>query len=99
MPLLEQLFQILIKWIRQNPGKAVVIGGGAAAGGGYAIGRKVGKAKGKTQGKKEGMAEQAKRDASVMDEMHKKHDADRKKWSKQKDQYEQMLDEKIEKEC
>ena len=71
-------------------GTKYLIGGGAAAAGGaaYAVGESVGHSK----GKKEGTAEQAARDEKKINDMHKKHENDRKRWNAEKQTYEDLLD-------
>lgn len=72
-------------------GKKYLIGGGAAAAGGaaYAAGKSVGHSK----GKKEGTAEQAARDEKKFKDMYQQHENDRKRWNKEKQAYEDLLDE------
>lgn len=72
-------------------GTKYLIGGGAAAVGGatYAVGESVGHSK----GKKEGTAEQAGRDEKKFQEMHQQHESDRKRWNKERKDYEDLLNE------
>lgn len=70
-------------------GSKYAVGGGlvAAAGTGAVINGAIEHEK----GKKEGTAEQAARDAKKMEEMHKKHESDRQRWNKQRQQYEDLF--------
>ena len=61
-PKIGSILKLCLEAIKKNPGKAAVIGGGAAAGVGVGVGLKVGEAKGHTKGKKEGAAEQAQKE-------------------------------------
>ena len=72
-------------------GTTYLIGGGTVAVGGaaYAVGESVGH----TKGKKEGTAEQAARDEKKFKDMHQQHENDRKRWNKEKQAYEDLLDE------
>lgn len=72
-------------------GTKYLIGGGAVATGGaaYAVGESVGHSK----GKKEGTAEQAARDEKKFKDLHQKHENDRKRWNKERQAYEELLDE------
>lgn len=53
----------------------------------------VGEALGFKKGKKEGTAEQAARDEKKFKDMHQKHEIDCKRWNKEKQAYEDLLDE------
>lgn len=101
LPVLESAGKAVVQGVNAL-GKAVfehfakhsskyLIGGGAAAAGGaaYAAGEAVGHSK----GKKEGTAEQAARDEKKIKEMHQQHENDRKRWKKEKQAYEDLLDE------
>ena len=71
-------------------GKKYLVGGGAAvaSGAAYAVGESVGH----SRGKKAGTAEQAARDEKKINDMHEKHENDRKRWNEEKQAYENLLD-------
>ena len=86
MGLLSAIFEHFSKhW------KKYAIGGGAIAIGGASYA--VGKSRGHIEGRKEGTAEQAARDEKKMNDMHERHENDRMRWNKQKQKYEDLLDE------
>jgi len=72
-------------------GGKYAIGGGAAVIGGtaYAVGESVGH----KRGKKEGTREQAARDEKKMNDLHQRHENDRRRWSKIEREYKDLLDE------
>ena len=101
VPVLEVAGKAVVKGAT-DLGKAVVehftkhgtkylIGGGTVAVGGaaYAVGESVGH----TKGKKEGTAKQAARDEKKFKDMHQQHEIDRKRWNKEKQAYEDLIDE------
>ncbi len=54
-----------------------------------------GKIAGHEEGKKEGTIEQAARDEKKMRDMQQKHEDDRNRWSKQRQEYEDFLNESV----
>ena len=74
--------------LAKNWGK-YLMGGGAVAAGGAAYA--VGKSKGHKEGKIEGTIEQSQRDEKKMKEMHQNHESDRKRWNKEKQEYEDLI--------
>lgn len=88
-PVIEQTGKAVANHVSKNAGKyAAAAGGAVAVGGAYAIG----KASGHTEGKKEGVAEQAKKDEVKFKAQHNAHEQDRKEWERQRNQYEDLLD-------
>lgn len=73
-------------------GTKYLIGGGAAAGG-AAAGGAVAYAVGHSKGKKEGTAEEAARNKKKTNDMHQKHENDRKRWNEEKQAYEDLFNE------
>ena len=89
-PAIEKTGKAVANHVSKNARKyAAAAGGAAAIGGAYAIG----KSSGHTKGKKEGIAEQARKDKAKFQAQHEAHERDRKKWKKQRDKYENLLDE------
>lgn len=91
---LSNALQSLFEHIKKNStaytvGGATAAAGTAAAGVSYAIGH--------NKGKKEGTVEQAERDAKKIEDMENKHEADRNNWNQQRKDYEELLDDKIDK--
>lgn len=81
---LGQIGQSTLKHLFKNASKYVI--GGVTiviARASYVIGHK--------DGKKEGTNEQAKRDEDKFKQQEKAHNQDRKKWEKQKEDYEDLL--------
>ena len=72
-------------------GGKYAIGGGAAVIGGTAYA--VGEAVGHKRGRKEGTAEQAARDEKKMNDLHQRHENDRRRWREIEREYKDLLDE------
>lgn len=88
-PVAKEALKGVGQHLAKHGSKYLMAAGGAFAAGASYLG---GKIKGFIQGKKVGIAEQAKRDEQKFSRQARAHDEDRKEWRKQKQKYEDLLD-------